>query len=99
MTQTERAEEMRNVQEWQVMMTGGSLFPPLDAKQVQGISVPVMLLGGTSSYPFLITITLILKSLLPKAPLVWITGAGHQMWYQDPAFCRAAVEHFIEDIR
>jgi pimeloyl-ACP methyl ester carboxylesterase len=77
------------------MMTTGTLFPTVTAQQVHAISIPVMLMGGTESYPFLITETLILKSLLPAAPVLWVRGAGHQMWLQQPDLCRDAVEDFI----
>lgn len=95
MTPAERAEEMQNVEEWNVMMTRGTLFPDVTPRQVESLRAPVLLLGGTASYPFLITITLLLKSLMPHAQLVWVQGAGHQMWYQSPAFCRAVTEQFI----
>ena len=56
---------------------------------------PILLMGGTASYPFLITISEILSSLLPHDTVLWIPGAGHQMWYQYPSLCRNAAQQFI----
>ncbi len=95
----DRAAELRNAQEWRVMMTTGTLFPAVDPRAIRKIQTPVMLMGGTASYPFLITITEILSSLIPHSALLWVPGAGHQMWYEDPALLREAAQRFIRNRR
>jgi pimeloyl-ACP methyl ester carboxylesterase len=90
-----RSAEMRNAQEWRVMMTTGTLFPAVDPHAIQKIRTPILLMSGTASYPFLITITEILSSLLPRSTVLWVPGAGHQMWYQYPSLCRDAAQQFI----
>jgi pimeloyl-ACP methyl ester carboxylesterase len=99
MSRDDRAVELRSAEEWRVMMTSGTLFPFVDPRSVRRLRVPVMLIGGTSTYPFLITIMSRLCSLLPHSVMLWVPGAGHQMWYQAPELCRRAVEQFIDNHR
>lgn len=88
---TSRAETMRDAHEWDVMMTTGELFPQITPEEVRSIKAPALLLSGESSYPFLALIDEELNRLLPDNHRVIVKGAGHQMWFQDPATCRQAV--------
>lgn len=89
------ADTMRDAHEWDVMMTNGTLFPPITPKQVRTIHVPVLLMTGDKTYPFLTVITRRLAGLLPNNQVVVIHGAGHQMWYQQPELCRDVTETFL----
>lgn len=86
-----RAETMRNVQEWNVMLTDGVLFPDLPLASVRGIRRPALLLSGAKSYPFLGMIDKALMALLPERRRIVFPQAGHQMWFQQPVACRDAV--------
>ena len=90
-----RADTMRNAHEWDVMMTRGTLFPVLAPEQVRSIKIPVLLLTGDKTYPFLTAINAKLIKLLPHNQIITVTNAGHQMWYQAPELCRDVVETFI----
>ena len=51
MSKAAHEETLKNVQEWNVMMSTGDLFPSLDPKAVTNIHAPVLLLSGEKSYP------------------------------------------------
>lgn len=95
MSASSRRETMRNAHEWDVMMTSGTLFPVITRAQVHSIRIPVLLLTGDKTYPFLTLIQAELARLLPHEELVVIHNVGHQMWYQAPELCRDIVETFI----
>jgi pimeloyl-ACP methyl ester carboxylesterase len=90
-----REHTLQDAHEWDVMMTTGTLFPNLDPEAVRKITVPVLLLSGAKSYPFLGLITAELARLLPNSENIVFPDAGHQMWYQHPEECRADVEAFL----
>jgi pimeloyl-ACP methyl ester carboxylesterase len=94
MPATARADTLRNAHEWDLMLTTGRLFPELPPDAVRRITAPALLLSGDRSYPFLHLIDEDLLRLLPHARQVVITGAGHQMWLQQPDVCRNAVLDF-----
>ena len=77
------------------MMTTGTLFPEIQPKTIREITVPVLLLSGAKSYPFLGLISEELARLLPNHERIVLPDAGHQMWYQAPDDCRKAVEDFL----
>jgi len=91
-----RQETLRDAHEWDVMMTGGTLFPEIQPERIRKIRVPVLLLSGAKSYPFLTLITEELARLLPNHENVVFPDAGHQMWYQHPDECRSDVEEFLD---
>lgn len=97
MPESSRAQTLHDAQEWDVMMTTGTLFPAVRPKSIRGIAAPVLLLSGAKSYPFLKMITTELARLLPNSRTIVLPDAGHQMWIQDPAVCRGDVERFLED--
>jgi pimeloyl-ACP methyl ester carboxylesterase len=78
-----------------VMMTRGTLFPDIDPRRVQGITVPVLLFDGAKSHPFLRLITEELERLLPNHETIVFPEAGHNMWFQAPDVCRKDVEQFL----
>ena len=86
---------LRSAQEWDVMMTTGTIFPDIRPADVRKITVPVLLLSGARSYPFLGLITEELARLIPRNQSIVFPNAGHQMWYQDPDLCRKDVEEFL----
>ncbi len=95
MSKSSRAETLRDAHEWDVMMRTGTLFPIIEPKTIRGISMPVLLLFGARSYPFLRLITEELARLLPNSHVIVLPNAGHQMWMQDPEVCRRDVEAFL----
>jgi pimeloyl-ACP methyl ester carboxylesterase len=80
------------------MMTSGTLFPEIEPGSVQKISVPVLLLSGGKSYPFLRLIDERLSQLLPVNQRVEFSDTGHQMWLAHPDLCRNAVLHFCKEM-
>ena len=85
-----KAETMRDVGEWDVMMTSGELFPEIAPAAVRGVAAPPLLLSGAKSYPFLGLIDEELTRLLPNNRRIVLEDAGHQMWFQRPETCRSA---------
>ncbi len=78
-----------------VMMTTGTLFPALDPSSVRHIMMPVLLLSGAKTYPFLRLIDEDLAHLLPDNRNFVLSKSGYQMWYQQTADTRGAVEAFL----
>ena len=97
MPQPSREETLRDVHEWDVMMTSGTLFPVITPEAVHKISAPALILLGAQSYPFLGVIGRELARLLPNSRTTVFPDAGHQMWLQPPAECRKDVEMFLAD--
>jgi pimeloyl-ACP methyl ester carboxylesterase len=95
MAKSAREETLRDAHEWDVMMTTGTLFPDIQPKTIREITVPVLLLSGAKSYPFLGLISEELARLLPNHEAIFLPDAGHQMWYQAPDVCRKDVEAFL----
>lgn len=98
MPQSSREDTLKDAHEWDVMMTTGTLFPAIAPQAVRRISVPVLILMGATSYPFLGLIGHELARLLPNSRTVVFPDAGHQMWLQDPDACRDDVEKFLADL-
>jgi non-heme chloroperoxidase len=95
MSAASRADTMRDAHEWDVMMTSGTLFPTIEPEAIRRITVPVLLLSGAKSYPFIQTTDAELARLLPDNRHLVLSRSGHQMWYQQADDCRAAVEAFL----
>jgi pimeloyl-ACP methyl ester carboxylesterase len=95
MSATARRETLRNAEEWNVMLTTGTLFPDLSAQQVRSITIPTLLMSGARSYSFLQLINQELGRLLPHSQSLIFPDAGHQMWNQNPDACREAVDDFL----
>ena len=95
MSARDRSEALDGAHEWEVMLPDGQLFPPITAASVRGIHVPVLLMSGARSYPFLGLIDVALKDLLPDCHSIVFPDAGHQMWLQHPAEARAAALDFF----
>jgi non-heme chloroperoxidase len=94
-TPDQRSETLRDVHEWDVMMTRGILFPTITPEQVRRIRTPTLILSGGRSYPFLALIDEELARLLPRSSRVVFADAGHQMWYQHPLECRERAEEYF----
>jgi hypothetical protein len=60
------------------MMTSGQLFPEIDAAALRKISVPVLVMSGGVSYPFLQYIDQQLVRLIPGARSIVYPEAGHR---------------------
>jgi pimeloyl-ACP methyl ester carboxylesterase len=97
MSQSSRDHTLKDAHEWDVMVPSGTLFPAINPRAVQRISVPVLVLMGAQSYPFLGVIGRELARMLPKSETIVFPDAGHQMWLQDPEACRKDVETFLAD--
>jgi pimeloyl-ACP methyl ester carboxylesterase len=97
MSDSSRRETLRNAGEWDVIMTAGELFPDIDPQAVREIAVPVLLLSGERSYPFLKPIDEELERLLPEGRRrrLVLRGATHRMWFEQPEVCRQAVLDFL----
>lgn len=95
MSQASRDQTLRDAHEWDVMMTTGTLFPEIAPGLIQKISVPVLLLSGGKSYPFLGLIDERISQLLPVNQRVGFPDTGHQMWLAHPDQCRSAVMAFL----
>lgn len=81
--------------EWSVMMTDGTLFPRIDPAAIARIKVPVLIVTGGKTYPFLRVIDRELARIIPRSRHFILPRDGHQMWYQDPVLCRQTVERFL----
>jgi pimeloyl-ACP methyl ester carboxylesterase len=92
-----KQDTLRNAHEWDVMLTNGVLFPDLDPKTVRNITMPVLILSGEKSYPFLGLVDEELDRLLPHSRRTVLPGATHRMWYERPAVCRDAVLNFWKE--
>ncbi len=90
-----RAEALRDAHEWEVMLPRGTLFPRIAPDEVRGIQLPVLVMTGGKSYPFLQLIDADLAALLPHAEARIYPAAGHQMWLQEPERCRADAKEFF----
>jgi hypothetical protein len=88
-------ETLKDVREWDVMMTTGELFPTLDPQAVRNIRAPVLMLSGEKSYPFLGLIDEELARLLPHNRRIILPGATHRMWFEQPDGCRSDVLEFL----
>jgi len=96
MSTASRNETLRNAHEWDVMMTSGTLFPEIEPGSIQKVTVPVLLLSGRKSYPFLRLIDERLSQLLPVSQRVEFPDSGHQMWLAHPDLCRNMVLAFLQ---
>jgi non-heme chloroperoxidase len=95
MSPGDRAETMKGAHEWDVMMTQGILFPEIAPQAIHNIKVPVLIMSGGKSYPFLALIDRELARLIPHSRNIVFADAGHQMWLQHPVECRDDVEAFF----
>ena len=95
MSPPSRAETLRDAHEWDVMMTTGTLFPEIERESIRKTSVPVLLMSGGKSYPFLGLIDERLSQLLPVNRRVVFPDTGHQMWLAHPDLCRNAAMVFL----
>ncbi|HXW91255.1 MAG TPA: alpha/beta hydrolase [Terriglobales bacterium] len=95
MSESAREQTLKDVREWEVMMTTGELFPTLEPQAVRNIRSPVLLLSGEKSYPFLGLIDEELTRLLPHNRRIILPGATHRMWFEQPDECRKDVLEFL----
>jgi pimeloyl-ACP methyl ester carboxylesterase len=66
---------------------------------VRRISVPVLVMSGAKSYPFLGKIDEALIQMLPNSRRIVFPDAGHQMWLQHAVEAREDVEAFFAQHR
>jgi pimeloyl-ACP methyl ester carboxylesterase len=90
-----RSDTLRDAHEWDVMMTTGTLFPPISPEQIRTVHVPVLIMSGAKLYPFLALVDRELARLIPGARNITYAKSGHQMWYQQPEDCRRDAEQFF----
>lgn len=91
----DRDETMKDAGEWNVMLAKGTLFPEIAPQEVRQISVPLLLMSGGRSYPFLGLIDAELMRLIPHAERIVFSDAGHQMWLAHPVEARLYAEGFF----
>jgi pimeloyl-ACP methyl ester carboxylesterase len=99
MSASAREETLKDVREWEVMMTTGELFPTLDPQAVRNIRSPVLLLSGEKSYLFLGLIDEELARLLPNNRRIILPGATHRMWFEQPDECRKDILEFLQSAK
>jgi pimeloyl-ACP methyl ester carboxylesterase len=97
MSPTSKKKTLRDAHEWDVMMTKGDLFPLIAPETIRKISIPVLLMSGAKSFPFIHLIDEELAQLLPHNEHFIVPDAGHQMWTQAPELCRQKAEQFLQD--
>jgi pimeloyl-ACP methyl ester carboxylesterase len=95
MSPSDRAATLRDAHEWDVIMTTGELFPEIDPAAVARIRVPVLVMSGGKSPPFLQYIDQELARLIPGSESIVYPDAGHQMWYTSPVLCSNDVKVFF----
>lgn len=95
MSPSDKAATLRDAHEWDVIMANGTLFPEVDPAVIRAIRVPVLVMSGGKSYPFLGYIDQELTRLIPNSRSIVYPEAGHQMWYSDPLLCRHDAEAFF----
>ena len=95
MSASSKAETMRDAHEWEVMMSTGELFPAIEPEAIGRIHVPVLLLSGEKSYPFLNLTDEALLHLIPDSERIVLHGATHQMLYDKPEICDDEILAFL----
>jgi pimeloyl-ACP methyl ester carboxylesterase len=93
-TPAQKAETLRNASEWDVMMTTGTLFPPITPGEVRRVRAPTLILSGKRSYPFLNLIDEDLARAIPHNRRV-LLDATHAMWFERPEECRTLTLDWI----
>jgi len=78
-------------------MTAGTLFPDIAPETVRKIQVPILLMSGAKSYPFLALTDGELARLLPDSKRIVFPDSGHQMWLKHPRECRDDTEKFFAE--
>lgn len=77
------------------MTLGLPLAPPPSCDAIGSLPMPVMLVEGDSSLPFLHELVDALAACLPAAPRVTIPAAAHAMFRDNPDAFNAAVLRFV----
>ena len=95
-TDQQKADTLRDAHEWDLMLTTGTLFPEIHVADIAAIQLPVLLLSGGKSYPFLGVIDDELERLIPGVKRITFPDATHQMWLERPVECRNAVFAHID---
>ena len=96
MSESSRQETLRDANEWDVMITTGTLFPEIEPQTIRKIRTPVLLFSGAKSYPFLEMITREFGQLLPTSQTIVLPDAGHQVRFRDLEVCRRNVEALLD---
>jgi len=90
-----QADTLKDAHEWDVIMTGGKLFPGIPISKIKEVHVPVLLMTGGKSQEFLQLIDIELARLLPDSQSVVFEDSGHQMWMQHPKEARDDADAFF----
>lgn len=91
-----RAQLWSNVEEWKALTTSRDAFPRLERDAVRELKVPTLLLTGEKTLTAMRLVVNELARLMPQAQRVFIPGATHDMWLQEPAKCGEATLAFLE---
>lgn len=97
MSISNKTDTLRDAHEWDVMMTTGTLFPEIAPDTVRSIRVPILLMSGAKSYPFLALTDAELAALLPDVHRVVFDDSGHQMWLKHPRESRNDAAKFFAE--
>jgi len=96
MSLRDKVEAIRDAREFEVIFPHGTLFPELPVEALRRIQVPMLLMSGARSYPFLSVIDTALVKLLPNSEHIIYPDVGHQMWLLRPELCRRDAERFFQ---
>jgi len=97
MSADDKKDTLRNVEEWNVMLPSGTLFPEISPAAVKAIRVPTLIMSGGKSYPFLALIDNELERSIPGSRNIVFADSGHQMWFKHPDECRDLTEKFFAE--
>lgn len=87
----------RNVKEMKAVITSGNAYPFVNREKVRRLTLPTLMLSGSSSVATAKFTDPELERLLPKRSRqrIVLQGATHNMWIEQPVQCREAVLEFI----
>jgi non-heme chloroperoxidase len=88
-----------NIREWEALTTSSDAFPLVARKDVQNLSMPVLMLSGAKSYLVGKLIDAELERLLPDKRRVIVAEATHDICQEQPAICVEAVRAFFASNR
>jgi pimeloyl-ACP methyl ester carboxylesterase len=90
-----RARLLSNIREWEALTTSADAFPAVARRDVQRLTLPVLVLSGGRTYPIAKLIDPELALLLPNAQHTVIPDGTHDVCSEQPPACAAAIRAFL----
>jgi pimeloyl-ACP methyl ester carboxylesterase len=84
-----------NLHEWEILTTSRDAFPALSREAVASIKSPVLLLSGEGTLEEHKIIDSELQKLIPGATRIFVSGATHEMWDEQPGTCQVHALEFL----